>query len=86
MTDPLAIEIAAWIEADLHEEGRTQSVTPDEALLDGGALDSVRLLKLVSWLEEARGVTIGAAEMVPDNFASARAIAAMVAALKGHSS
>lgn len=89
--DARAADIAAWIEADLREadlreDGQARRVAPDEDLLDGGALDSVRLLKLVAWLEETHGIVIGAAEMAPDTFATARTIAAMVAALKGHSS
>jgi acyl carrier protein len=82
--DQLAADIAAWIAADLRDEGQPRPVTVDEDLLDGGALDSVRLLKLVAWLEETCAIIIGAAEMAPDSFANARAIAAMARRL--HSS
>ena len=48
---------------------RSEPLTPEEPLLDG-ALDSVDILKLVSFVEERYSVTINDDELVPENFAT----------------
>jgi acyl carrier protein len=46
----------------------------DASLLDSGILDSLSLLRLVVFLEERFGITMGDADLLPDNFASVNAI------------
>jgi acyl carrier protein len=49
----------------------------DEApLLDSGILDSLSLLRLVVFLEERFGFTMGDADVIPENFSSVNAIGA----------
>ena len=48
----------------------------DASLLDGGILDSLSLLRLVVFLEERFGITMGDADLLPENFASVNAICA----------
>ena len=43
----------------------------EKALIDGRILDSFGVITLVSELEDAYGIEIGASEMTPDNFNSA---------------
>ncbi len=54
----------------------------EEALIDGGLLDSFGVITLVAELEEAFDITIEAAEMTPANFNSAGAIREMVERLQ----
>ncbi len=41
---------------------------PDQSLISSGILDSLALLRLISFLEEEVGVTIDDDEVVADNF------------------
>ena len=52
----------------------------DASLLDSGILDSLSLLRLVVFLEERFGITMGDADLLPDNFASVNAICAYLRA------
>ena len=56
----------------------------EKALVDGRILDSFGVITLVSELEDAYGIEIGASEMTPDNFNSAEAIYNMVLRLQGN--
>ena len=53
---------------------RAASLTEDEPLLDG-ALDSTDVLRLVVHVEERYGLRIDDADLVPENFATVRALA-----------
>jgi acyl carrier protein len=44
------------------------SIAPDENLLSRGIIDSMGLLKLVTFLEERYGFEAGDDDMVPENF------------------
>jgi acyl carrier protein len=52
----------------------------DASLLDSGILDSLSLLRLVVFLEERFAITMGDADLLPDNFASVNAICAYLRA------
>jgi acyl carrier protein len=56
---------------------RATNLTEDEALLDG-ALDSTDVLRLVVHVEERYGVRIEDADLVPENFATVRALAELI--------
>ncbi len=53
-----------------------------ETLIDDGILDSFAILSIVSELEDAFGISVTPAEIVPENFNSAKALWAMVCRLK----
>lgn len=61
-----------------------EDIVPDvdfegcETLIDDGLLDSFAILTIVSELEEAFGVAVTPAEIIPENFNSAKALWAMV--------
>ena len=44
------------------------------SLLDGGILDSLSLLRLVIFLEQEFKITVGEADLLPENFDSVNAI------------
>jgi acyl carrier protein len=54
----------------------------DASLLDSGILDSLSLLRLVVFLEERFGITMGDADLVPQNFASVNTICAYLRGLQ----
>ena len=47
-------------------------------LLDQRIIDSLGILRLVTYIEEAHGITIGDGEIVPENFQSLNSIAKFV--------
>ena len=49
-----------------------------ETLIDDGILDSFAILSIVSELQDEFGIEITPAEIIPENFNSARALWAMV--------
>jgi acyl carrier protein len=51
---------------------------PDDSLLERGFLDSLAILKTVTFCEEHFGITLPEDEVLPDNFESVKAIAALV--------
>ena len=54
------------------------SVADDDSLMDAGALDSLRLMELVTHLERQYGFSVAPDDLVPENFDSLDAIARFV--------
>ena len=50
----------------------------EDALIDGGVLDSFDIVTLVAEIDDAYGIEIPAEALVPENFNSARAIFALI--------
>lgn len=51
----------------------------DDSFLDQGLIDSTGILELVTFLEDAYGIEITEAELIPDNLDSVNRIAAFLA-------
>ena len=66
-------ELIEYIRTEITYD-RPTALTPDEPLLDG-ALDSTDVLRLVVHVEERYGVRIEDTDLVPENFATVRALA-----------
>ena len=66
----------------LNEIDDTIDYEKEKALIDDHILDSFGVITLVSELEDAFDITIGAKEMVPANFNSVEALVAMVQRLQ----
>ena len=63
--------------SDLHPE---VDFTTEKGLVTGGILDSFDIVSLISEINEEFDVTISAAELTPENFASAEAIYSLIKA------
>jgi acyl carrier protein len=55
-----------------------KSLEPDEDLLEQRVIDSLGLLKLVTFIEESHGVQISDGDIVPENFQSLNSITKLV--------
>ncbi|MDD3219830.1 MAG: acyl carrier protein [Lachnospiraceae bacterium] len=64
---------------DIQPEADYENCT---TLIDDGILDSFAILSIVSELEDAFGVSITPAEIIPENFNSAQALWNMVERLQ----
>ena len=56
----------------------TDGLTPNTNLLEGGILDSLQIVNLISFLEEEFSVAIDMEEVVPENFESIQHIIELV--------
>lgn len=54
----------------------------EDALIDGGMLDSFDIVTLVSEIDDGYGVQIPAEALLPENFNSAKAIFALIQRLR----
>lgn len=54
----------------------------EDALIDGGMLDSFDIVTLVSEIDDVFGVEIPAESLIPENFNSAKAIFALIQQLQ----
>jgi len=55
-----------------------KDLKPEDPLIARGLLDSLSILKTVTFCEERFGITVPDHEVLPDHFESVRAIAALV--------
>ena len=62
--------------------GRT--VAPEEDLLTSGALDSLSIALVISFVEEKFAITVPVEDVVPENFGSTAAMAGYIAAQNGN--
>ena len=74
---PLRDDLSRFIAERLLQD-RAAVIDPDESLLDRGAIDSVGLLNLITFLETQTGIRVPEEEMIPENFESVVAIEAFV--------
>jgi acyl carrier protein len=75
------MDIESTVERFLIDEilfGSRTSIAPDESLTSSGILDSLGLLRLVSYVETQFGVTFESHEVVPDHFETIKDIKALV--------
>jgi acyl carrier protein len=63
-----------YISREIVQDPVLLPLSNDASLLDGGILDSLSLLRLVVFLERQFNVTVGEADLLPENFDSVNAI------------
>lgn len=68
-----ADRMLAWLNRRFAERGRTISYRT--LLFEDGLIDSIRILEIIAWVEEASGRTIPDREIRMDRFASVERIA-----------
>ena len=75
--------IRQFLVEDVFYDRDLGSLGPDDSLLAKGLLDSMAILKTVTFCEEQFGITIPDQEVLPDHFESVRAIAKLVERVRG---
>lgn len=76
-------DIAQKLRDYFAKEAPGTDLAGDTQLLDTGILDSLAVVKLLTFIEESFGVEITDDEFDPDNFETLDAIEALVAAKRG---
>ena len=74
--------ILDWIRTHCRQ-GKDGTLDPDSRLLESGVLDSLQLVELVGFVERRFEVAVDLDELTPDNFETARRIAALAERLAG---
>ena len=69
-----------YISREFVQDPALLPLADDTSLLESGILDSLSLLRLVVFLEERFGITMGDADLLPENFASVNTICAYLRA------
>ncbi len=69
-----------YISRELVQDPALVPLADEAPLLESGILDSLTLLRLVVFLEERFGITMGDADLLPENFASVNTICAYLRA------
>lgn len=72
--------ITDYISRELVQDPALLPLANETSLLTSGIIDSLSLLRLVVFLEERFGITMGDADLLPENFASVNTICAYVRA------
>jgi acyl carrier protein len=81
--DPVERRILDYLHREL--VGSEARLDRDAALLSGGVLDSMGVLRLATFVGEAFGIEIQPADFVIENFSSVAAVAAYVAVAQSRS-
>jgi len=75
---PTETAIRDYLLAEVLYDKNLQTLAADDNLIEKGLLDSLAILRVVSFCEEQFGVTIPDTEVLPDNMESVQAIAGLV--------
>jgi acyl carrier protein len=75
--------IRQFLVEDVFYDKDLKDLGPDDSLLAKGLLDSMSILKTVTFCEEQFGITIPDEDVLPDHFESVRSIAKLVERVKG---
>ena len=79
---PTETTIRTFLVEDVFYDKDLKDLGPDDSLLAKGLLDSMSILKTVTFCEEQFGITIPDEDVLPDNFESVKAIAQLVEKVK----
>ena len=75
--------VRQFLVEDVFYDKDLKDLAPDDSLLAKGLLDSLSILKTVTFCEEQFGITIPDEDVLPDHFESVRAIASLVERVRG---
>ena len=75
--------IRTFLIEDVFYDKDLKDLGPEDSLLEKGLLDSLSILKTVTFCEEQFGITIPDEDVLPDHFESVRAIAKLVERVRG---
>jgi acyl carrier protein len=78
----LGPELIQFIREELAADMEPETITEDAQLIDRGIMDSMALMRLVTFIEERTGVRIPDSEVMPDNFQTVAKIEDMVGRLR----
>ncbi|MEE1752048.1 phosphopantetheine-binding protein [Streptomyces sp. SP18CS02] len=82
MTTTSATAIKTWLIANFIPDVTPDQIDDDLDLIESGVVDSLRLLRLISWVSEHYGIPLDDVPIAPENFRTVAAIRAFVESAK----
>jgi acyl carrier protein len=76
--DEIGEQIKRFILSEIASDLHITHIDDDEPLIESGIVDSLGVLKILSFLDEALGLDLGSDEVKLENFRSVETIRAMV--------
>jgi len=76
--DPIEQAVHDFLIEDVFAGSDVDSLRPDDSLFDLELLDSIAIIKTVTFCEETFGILIPDEDVLPEHFESVRAIAKLV--------
>jgi acyl carrier protein len=70
--------VEQFILNDLLVGSRDTPIDPNESLVESGVIDSLSLLRLISFIEEEFGIVVDDDEVIPENFDTVNVIVELV--------
>jgi acyl carrier protein len=70
--------VKKYILTELVKDKKQANLADNDSLIESGIIDSLGIMKLIGFLEDKMSVQISDDELVPENFGSIEAIAALV--------
>ena len=80
---PTESAVRQFLIEDVFYDKDLKDLGPDDSLLARGLLDSMSILKTVTFCEEQFGIAIPDEDVLPDHFESVRSIAKLVERVRG---
>ena len=80
---PTEATVRQFLIEDVFYDKNLKDLGPEDSLLAKGLLDSLSILKTVTFCEEQFGIAIPDEDVLPDHFESVRAIAKLVERVQG---
>ena len=71
-------KIERFILEELLSAGTRPSIAPEESLINAGVIDSLGMLRLITFVEQEFGITVGDGDVGTDNFETLRKITAFI--------
>jgi len=71
-------ELEQFIRKEILVKDDASTLDPEESLLETGVVDSLGILRLVTFIEERFGVVIGDVDVVPENFETIKAMESLI--------
>ena len=75
-------ELLQFVRGELAGVGDPASIDENTPLIDSGVIDSMALMRLITFVEDRAGVRVPDDEVLPDNFQTVRDIESLVDRLK----
>jgi acyl carrier protein len=71
-------KIRSFIQSELLWQGAVDELDDDTLLIEAGVVDSLGIVRLVSFVESEFGISVGDTELLPEHFESIRTLSDFV--------
>jgi acyl carrier protein len=77
--------VKAFIKEELLYNEDNVNLEDNQSLLEGGIIDSMGIMKIISFIEEKFKISVSDSELIPDNFQTVASISSFISNKLGQS-